>query len=76
MTSHEAWGLGSYCYFNVNPAVVARPLLRGAGQARTSRFHNMVTVSLGGIGTINHVINNAGGTANAANQTVYLTTYP
>ena len=23
VTSHEAWGLGSYCYFNTNPAVVA-----------------------------------------------------
>src|SRR5262249_29326306 len=23
VTSHEAWGLGSYCYFNVNPAVHA-----------------------------------------------------
>jgi hypothetical protein len=40
------------------------------------RFHNMVTVSLGGVGTINRVINNTGGTANAANQTVYLTNYP
>ena len=20
VTSHEAWGLGSYCYFNINPA--------------------------------------------------------
>ena len=40
------------------------------------RFHNMVTVSLGGVGTINHVINNTGGPANAANQMVYLTTYP
>ena len=40
------------------------------------RFTNMVTVSLGGVGTINRVINNAGGTANAANQQVYLTTYP
>ena len=36
----------------------------------------MVTVSLGGVGTINHVINNAGGTANATNQVVYLTNYP
>ena len=36
----------------------------------------MVTVSLGGIGTINRVINNTGGTANSTTQTVYLTNYP
>ena len=23
VTSHQAYGLGSYCYFNVNPSVVA-----------------------------------------------------
>ena len=34
------------------------------------RFHNMVTVSLGGVGTINRVINNTGGPANSATQTV------
>jgi hypothetical protein len=37
------------------------------------RFHNMVTVSLGGVGTIEHVINNTG---NPANQISHLTRYP
>ena len=32
----------------------------------------MVTVSLGGTGTINRVINNTGGTANSANNVVNL----
>ncbi|MBE1489072.1 discoidin domain-containing protein [Plantactinospora soyae] len=75
VTSHEAWGLGSYCYFNVNPAVVNErsfevPVTSGV------RFHNMVTVSLGGVGTINRIINNTGGTANTANQVQYLTNFP
>ena len=30
VTSHEAWGLGSYCYFNVNPSRGRRPRHRGA----------------------------------------------
>ncbi len=30
VTTHEAWGVGSYCYFNVNPSVIAGPRLRGA----------------------------------------------
>jgi len=40
------------------------------------RFTNMVIVSLGGVGTINRVINNTGGPANATTQVVYLTNYP
>ena len=64
VTTHEAWGLGSYCFFNVNPSVVnARafetPVKPGI------RFRNMITVSLGGNGTISHVINNLGAAARA-----------
>ena len=40
------------------------------------RFHDLVTVSLGGVGTITNVINNTGGTANAATQQRYVTNYP
>jgi hypothetical protein len=65
VTSHQAWGLGSYCFFNRNPSVVAdhaveAPVVPGV------RFRNMVTVSLGGgKGTITHVINQSGGAARA-----------
>jgi hypothetical protein len=75
VTSHEAWGLGSYCYFNADPSVVAERSFEVPNAAGV-RFHNLVTVSLGGVGTINRVINNTGGTANATNQVVYLTNYP
>jgi hypothetical protein len=63
VTSHEAWGLGSYCFFNKNPAVIADrafevPVVPGV------RLRNMVTVSLGGgKGTITHVINTTGAAA-------------
>ncbi|MFB7293083.1 RICIN domain-containing protein [Actinacidiphila glaucinigra] len=75
VTGHEAWGLGSYCYFNVNPSVVAErafevPAVSGV------RFHNMVTVSLGGTGTISHVINNSGGPSNSANNVANLVSGP
>ncbi|OWV11515.1 sialidase [Micromonospora wenchangensis] len=75
VTSHQAWGLGSYCYFNVNPAVVADRAIEAPTNPNV-RFTNMVTVSLGGVGTINRVVNSAGGTANTTNQVVYLTNYP
>jgi hypothetical protein len=63
--SHQAWGLGSYCFFNRNPTVVADhafevPVTPGV------RLRNMVTVSLGGgRGAILHVINETGGAAQA-----------
>jgi hypothetical protein len=40
------------------------------------RFHGLVTVSLGGVGTINRVINDTGATANLANQVSYVVNYP
>jgi hypothetical protein len=40
------------------------------------RFTNIVIVSLGGVGTIAHVIDNTGGPADASNRVVYLTNYP
>ncbi|MFD8677072.1 RICIN domain-containing protein [Streptomyces seoulensis] len=75
VTAHEAWGLGSYCYFSTDPGVVAD---RAFEVPNTSgvRFHDMVTVSLGGTGTISHVINNTGGPSNSANNVTYLTAYP
>jgi hypothetical protein len=63
VTSHQAWGLGSYCFFNRNPAVVADRAFE-VPVAPGVRLRNMVTVSLGGgRGAISHVINEAGGAA-------------
>jgi len=65
VTSHEAWGLGSYCFFNKNPSVIADRAFE-APAAPDVRFHDMVTVSLGGgKGTIAHVINDSGPSATA-----------
>ncbi|MCX4817316.1 RICIN domain-containing protein [Streptomyces sp. NBC_01239] len=75
VTTHEAWGLGSYCYFSSNSSVVADhsfevPSVSGV------KFHDMVTVSLGGVGTISHVINNTGGPSNSSTNVAYLTNFP
>jgi hypothetical protein len=62
VTSHEAWGLGSYCFFNVDPTVVAA---RGFEVPNNPgvKFHHALTVSLGGKGSITNVINTTGGVA-------------
>lgn len=73
--THQGWGLGAYCFFNVNPNVVNAHAFEVPNTAGV-QFHDLVTVSLGGVGTIEHVINDTGGTANTSNQVVDLLSYP
>ncbi|WP_327011887.1 ricin-type beta-trefoil lectin domain protein [Dactylosporangium sp. NBC_01737] len=75
VTSHEAWGLGSYCYFNTNPSVVLGHSFE-VPVTPNVKFHNMVTVSLGGTGTISHVINNTGAAVNSGHQVTNLVSGP
>ncbi|MFD9033234.1 RICIN domain-containing protein [Streptomyces sp. NPDC059567] len=75
VTSHEAYGLGSYCFFNVNPGVAAERAFE-APQHPNVRFRSMVTVSLGGTGTIRHVINDRGGPSNSTTNVANLVSYP
>jgi hypothetical protein len=60
VTTHQGWGMGSYCYFNVNPTIQADrgfevPAVPGV------QFNSLLTVSLGGMGVIDNVINSTGG---------------
>jgi hypothetical protein len=76
VTTHEGWGLGSYCFFNVNPAIHAA---RGFEVPDTPgvRLHDILTVSLGGVGTIDHVVNNTGAAAQGVQTIpVNLVSYP
>jgi hypothetical protein len=76
VTTHEAWGVGSYCNFDVDPTIVAA---RGFEVPNTPgvKFHDLLTVSLGGKGTITNVINTTGGVATGtATIPSYLVSYP
>ncbi len=75
VNNHQAWGLGSYAYFNVNPSVVNERAFEVPAKPGV-RFTSMVTVSLGGTGTINRIINNSGATVNSGSQVAYLTSGP
>jgi len=76
VTSHEAWGVGSYCYFNVDPSIVDEHSFEVPNNAGV-RFHDLLTVSLGGNGVINHVINSTGGPAQGTDTVpVNVTSYP
>ncbi|WP_046563950.1 discoidin domain-containing protein [Micromonospora sp. HK10] len=76
VTAFEGWGMGSYCYFNVDPSIAAYHGFE-APTAAGVRFHDLLTVSLGGNGSITHVINDTGGTAQGtATVPVNLVSYP
>ncbi|MFC1426689.1 RICIN domain-containing protein [Streptacidiphilus sp. N1-12] len=75
VTTHEGWGLGVYCYFNVNSSIVADHAIE-VPQVSGVKLHDMVTVSLGGVGTISHIVNSSGGPSNSSNNVADLTSYP
>jgi hypothetical protein len=75
VTTHQAYGLGSYCYFNVNPAVVADHAFEAPDVAGV-QFHDILTVSLGGVGVIEHVINETGAATPANTTPSDITSYP
>ncbi len=75
VTSHEAWGLGSYCYFSTNPSVASAHAYE-APNTPGVRFHDMVTVSLNYQGTITHVINSTGPATPSGTKAVNLVSYP
>ncbi|MGC4944644.1 coagulation factor 5/8 type domain-containing protein [Streptomyces sp. DT224] len=59
VTTHEGWGLGSYCYFNVDPGIRQDHGFEAPVKAGV-KFHDLLVVSLGGQGQYNHVINDTG----------------
>jgi hypothetical protein len=72
---HQAFGVGAYCNFEADPSIVNDhafevPVTSGV------QFKDLLTVSLGGVGTIDHVINETGDTANTTTQVVDLGSFP
>ncbi|MCL6669098.1 coagulation factor 5/8 type domain-containing protein [Streptomyces panaciradicis] len=59
VTAHEGWGLGSYCFYNVDPGIVQHHGFAAPDHPGV-RFHDLLVVSLGGQGQYEHVINETG----------------
>ena len=57
--THEGWGMGSYCFYNVDPSIRQAHGF-AAPNAPGVRFHGLLAVSLSGHGQYDHVINNTG----------------
>ncbi|MFD9568887.1 discoidin domain-containing protein [Streptomyces sp. NPDC059982] len=68
VNTHEGWGLGSYCYYNVDPTirqdhgfeVPVKPAVK---------FHDLLVVSLGGNGQYEHVVNSTGAPTSGTSTT-------
>ncbi|MFJ9057982.1 discoidin domain-containing protein [Streptomyces sp. NPDC102409] len=73
VTTHEGWGMGSYCYFNVDPTIRQQHGFQAPVKPGV-KFHDLLVVSLGGQGQYEHVINNTGsptsGTSTIPSQVV------
>src|SRR5579859_6849718 len=59
VTSFGAWGVGSYCFFNVDPTIKDDHSFESPNTPGVV-WHDLMTISLGNKGTILHVINSTG----------------
>jgi hypothetical protein len=77
--THQGWGLGSYCFFDIGGTSTNINAAHGfeVPDAAGVSLHDILTVSLGGNGTISHIVNNTGAMAQgAATIPVNLVSYP
>jgi hypothetical protein len=76
VSTHEAWGLGSYIYTNVNPSLHASNAFE-VPDTPGVKMHDLLTVSLNSAGTIDHVINGIGAAVTPTYQgPSYVLSYP
>ncbi|MEU3842978.1 discoidin domain-containing protein [Streptomyces sp. NPDC028635] len=73
VTTHEAWGLGSYCNYTADPSIVqAHGFQVPVGPG--IKLHDLLVISLGGKGQYAHVVNATGaptsGTATVPSKVV------
>ncbi|MFD5813907.1 coagulation factor 5/8 type domain-containing protein [Streptomyces sp. NPDC127038] len=59
VTAHEGWGLGSYCYYDVDPTIVQHHGFAAPNRPGV-KFHGLLVISLGGNGQYEHVVNDTG----------------
>jgi hypothetical protein len=73
--THEGWGLGSYCFFNVDPTIHATrafevPVTPGV------KLHDILSLSITNHGTIDHVVNDVGPPTPPNTTPVNIVSYP
>ncbi|HEY1488194.1 MAG TPA: sialidase, partial [Micromonosporaceae bacterium] len=75
VTNFTGYGWGSYCYFNVTPSITAYHSFNvptGSG----IHLHDILTISLGGVGNIQHVVNDTGAQTPTNTTPVDIVSFP
>lgn len=75
VTTHEGWGLGSYCFFNVDPTIHASRAFEVPVTAGV-KLHDILSLSITNHGTIDHVVNDVGPATDANTTPVNIVSYP
>jgi hypothetical protein len=73
--THEAWGMGSYSFFNVGPDIHATRAFE-VPDTPGVKLHDILTVFLNGNGGIDHVVNDTGAAVNSSNMITNIVSYP
>ncbi|MFI5606688.1 hypothetical protein [Amycolatopsis sp. NPDC051903] len=75
VTAHEGWGLGSYCFFDTDPAVSSYHAFEVPDNPGV-KLHSLLTVSLNTRGSITHVVNDTGAATPSGTTPSNLVSYP
>jgi hypothetical protein len=73
--THEAWGLGSYCFFNVDPTIHASHAFE-VPVAAGVKMHDLLSLSITAHGVIDHVVNDTGAPTDANTNPSNVVSYP
>jgi hypothetical protein len=73
--THEAWGLGSYCFFNVDPTIHASRAFEVPVTAGV-KMHDLLSLSITAHGVIDHVVNDTGAPTDAFTNPSNVVSYP
>jgi hypothetical protein len=76
VTSHQAYGLGVYSYFNQGVAITEDSAITVPTGVSGVQVHDAATVLLNGSGQITHIVNGAGAVANTSGEEETLVSYP
>ena len=75
VAAHEAWGMGSYSFFNTGAPIHATRAFE-VSTAAGVQLHDILTVFLNGSGGIDHVVNDTGAAVDSTNQVTNLVSFP
>jgi hypothetical protein len=76
VTTHQAYGLGVYSFFNQGVNIIEDSAITVPTGSPGTQIHDAATVLLSGSGAIEHIVNDAGPIANVAGSESTLISYP